>query len=407
MKTVMLVFGTRPEAIKMCPLVNELKTRKTIRTVVCVTGQHRQMLDQVLEAFQTVPDYDLSIMKTGQTLFDVTTNILNRIGTVLDEVKPDVVLVHGDTSTTFVTALACFYKQIPVGHVEAGLRTYNIYSPYPEEFNRQAVSIISAYNFAPTELARQNLLKEGKKAETIWVTGNDGHIYLSVVPDKGSFTEPTEGYTPASAQETADALLAQLDFVQYVDIAPGLTLEDYYRTDPHWRQECLISTAQTLAQAMDVPLASDFQENAVDTPFFGSYAGKTDEPLTADTLRYLIGGTLDACTVYDYETEAQEGLYDLSAVDTKTPYDLYLQGSKSLLRIDSPLSATDKTLVVFRDSFGSSLIPLLSESYRTIYAVDIRYLSSQMVGRFLSFDGSEDVLFLYSTMVLQNSRTMK
>ena len=172
MKKVMLVFGTSPEAIKMCPLVNELKSRKEIETIVCVTGQHRQMLDQVLEAFDVVPDYDLSIMKDRQTLFDVTTNILNRIKEVLEEVHPDVVLVHGDTSTTFVTALACFYLQIPVGHVEAGLRTYNIYSPYPEEFNRQAVSIISAYNFAPTELSRQNLLKEGKNPDTIYVTGN-------------------------------------------------------------------------------------------------------------------------------------------------------------------------------------------------------------------------------------------
>ena len=172
MKKVMLVFGTRPEAIKMCPLVNELKTRKGIETLGCVTGQHRQMLDQVLEAFQVEPDYDLSIMKDRQTLFDVTTNILNRIKAVLEEVQPDVVLVHGDTSTTFVTALACFYLQIPVGHVEAGLRTYNIYSPYPEEFNRQAVSIISAYNFAPTELSKENLLREGKNPDTIYVTGN-------------------------------------------------------------------------------------------------------------------------------------------------------------------------------------------------------------------------------------------
>lgn len=172
MKTVMLVFGTRPEAIKMCPLVNELKTRKEIRTVVCVTGQHREMLDQVLHAFSVVPDYDLSIMLPKQTLFDITTNILNRIKTVLEEVKPDVVLVHGDTSTTFVTALACFYLQISVGHVEAGLRTYNIFSPYPEEFNRQAVSIISKYNFVPTELSKQNLIREGKKSETIYVTGN-------------------------------------------------------------------------------------------------------------------------------------------------------------------------------------------------------------------------------------------
>ena len=172
MKKVMLVFGTRPEAIKMCPLVNELKKRKELQTVVCVTGQHRQMLDMVLEAFDVTPDYDLSIMKEKQTLFDVTTNILNRIKEVLEKEKPDVVLVHGDTSTTFVTALACFYLQIPVGHVEAGLRTYNIYSPYPEEFNRQAVSIISKFNFAPTELSKQNLLKEGKDPDSIFVTGN-------------------------------------------------------------------------------------------------------------------------------------------------------------------------------------------------------------------------------------------
>jgi len=172
MKRIMLVFGTRPEAIKMCPLVNELKTRNGIETIVCVTGQHRQMLDQVLETFGVVPDYDLSIMKDKQTLFDITTNILEKIKTVLETVKPDVVLVHGDTSTTFVTALACFYLQIPVGHVEAGLRTYNIYSPYPEEFNREAVGIISSYNFAPTPLSRDNLLREGKKAEMIYVTGN-------------------------------------------------------------------------------------------------------------------------------------------------------------------------------------------------------------------------------------------
>lgn len=172
MKTVMLVFGTRPEAIKMCPLVNELKSRENIKTVVCVTGQHRQMLDMVLDTFHVVPDYDLSIMKAGQTLFDITTNILNGIGGVLDEVKPDVVLVHGDTSTTFVTALACFYKQIAIGHVEAGLRTYNIYSPYPEEFNRQAVGIVAKYNFSPTELSKENLLREGKDPSSIYVTGN-------------------------------------------------------------------------------------------------------------------------------------------------------------------------------------------------------------------------------------------
>lgn len=172
MKKVMCVFGTRPEAIKICPLVLEMKKREGLEVIVCVTAQHRQMLDQVLETFGVVPDYDLNIMKDRQTLFDITTGVLNGIKEVLEEVKPDVVLVHGDTSTTFVTALACFYLQIPVGHVEAGLRTYNIYSPYPEEFNREAVSIVSQYNFAPTPLSRDNLLREGRKAENIYVTGN-------------------------------------------------------------------------------------------------------------------------------------------------------------------------------------------------------------------------------------------
>ncbi len=188
-KKVMLVFGTRPEAIKMCPLVNELKSRDNFKTVVCVTGQHRQMLDQVLDAFNVKPDYDLSIMKTGQTLFDITTNILNGIGEVLDEVKPDVVLVHGDTSTTFVTALACFYKQIAVGHVEAGLRTYNIYSPYPEEFNRQAVGIVAKYNFSPTEISKQNLLNEGKDPLSIYVTGNTAIDALKTTVRK-EYTHP-------------------------------------------------------------------------------------------------------------------------------------------------------------------------------------------------------------------------
>lgn len=172
MKKVMIVFGTRPEAIKMCPLVKELQGRKTIDTIVCVTGQHKEMLDQVLKVFSVIPDYNLHIMQEKQTLFDITNRILLKIQDVLEREKPSVVLVHGDTTTTFATALACYYMQIPVGHVEAGLRTYNIYSPYPEEFNRQAVGIISAYNFAPTELARQNLLREGKREEAVYVTGN-------------------------------------------------------------------------------------------------------------------------------------------------------------------------------------------------------------------------------------------
>jgi UDP-N-acetylglucosamine 2-epimerase (non-hydrolysing) len=172
MKKILLIFGTRPEAIKMCPVVNELKTRKEFETVVCVTGQHREMLDQVLKVFNVLPEYDLAIMKSKQTLFELTTNILDSIKLVLEIVKPDVVLVHGDTSTTFVTALACFYLRIPVGHVEAGLRTHNIYSPFPEEFNRHVVSIIAKYNFTPTNISSMNLRNEGVREETIFITGN-------------------------------------------------------------------------------------------------------------------------------------------------------------------------------------------------------------------------------------------
>lgn len=172
MKKILFVFGTRPEAIKMCPLVNEFKKHQNIRVIVCVTGQHREMLDQVLHTFSVIPDYDLSIMKTGQSLFDITSIVLKKMEVILKEVCPDIVMVHGDTTTTFTAALACFYLQIPVAHVEAGLRTYNIYSPFPEEFNREAVSIVAKYNFAPTQLAKQNLIREGRRESSIYVTGN-------------------------------------------------------------------------------------------------------------------------------------------------------------------------------------------------------------------------------------------
>jgi len=190
MKKIMLVFGTRPEAIKMCPLVLELKTRGSMfHTVVCVTGQHREMLDSVLQAFDVTPDYDLSIMDSGQTLFDITTKVMQGMRGVLEKERPDVVLVHGDTTTTFAAALSCYYLGIPVGHVEAGLRTYNIQAPYPEEFNRQAVDIVTEYNFAPTETSRDNLLREGKRPETVFVTGNTAIDALRTTV-RNSFTHP-------------------------------------------------------------------------------------------------------------------------------------------------------------------------------------------------------------------------
>lgn len=197
MKKVMVVFGTRPEAIKMCPLVKELKNSTQLQTIVCVTGQHRQMLDMVLDAFKVVPDYDLSVMKEKQTLFDVTVNILRGMNEVLVKENPDLVLVHGDTTTTFATALAGFYLHIPVGHVEAGLRTYNIDSPFPEEFNRQAVSLISRFNFAPTEVSRNNLLNEGKKEDTIFVTGNTAIDALKVTV-KENYVHPELAWAEGS-----------------------------------------------------------------------------------------------------------------------------------------------------------------------------------------------------------------
>jgi len=169
---VMTIFGTRPEAIKMAPLVNELKLHKEIDTIVCVTAQHRQMLDQVLTTFSIVPDYDLNIMKEGQTLTEVTTNALKGLGKVMEDVRPDIVLVHGDTTTTFAGALSAFYCKIPVGHVEAGLRTYDKYSPYPEEMNRQMVSNIADIHFAPTKQSAENLINEGIDESKIYITGN-------------------------------------------------------------------------------------------------------------------------------------------------------------------------------------------------------------------------------------------
>ena len=233
-------------------------------------------------------------------------------------------------------------------------------------------------------------------------------IFLAVVPDKAQFTVPPEGYTPAGAAETADYLCGALDFLTPVDIAAGLTLADYYRTDPHWRQEQLHPTADALLTAMGAPVSGTRDETlcALEGAFHGSYWGKTEEPLEPDTLSYLTSPVLEGCTVHNYETDTDGGVYDFTAAQG-APYDLFLSGSRSLLRIDNPDALSDRTLVVFRDSFGSSIIPLLAESYRTVYAVDIRYLSSDRLGRVVDFPNDADVLLLYSATVLQNSITLK
>lgn len=233
-------------------------------------------------------------------------------------------------------------------------------------------------------------------------------VYLAVVPDKAQFTVPPEGYVPAGAAETADYLCGALDFLTPVDIAAGLTLTDYYRTDPHWRQEQLRPAADTLLTAMGAPAPGTRDETlcALEGDFHGGYWGKTEEPLEPDTLSYLTSPTLESCTVHNYETDTDGGIYDFAAAQD-APYDLFLSGSRSLLRIDNPNALWDRTLVVFRDSFGSSIIPLLAESYRTVYAVDIRYLASDRLGRVVDFPDDADVLFLYSATVLHNSITLK
>ena len=233
-------------------------------------------------------------------------------------------------------------------------------------------------------------------------------VYLAVVPDKAQFTVPPEGYTPAGAAETADYLCGALDFLTPVDIAGELTLTDYYRTDPHWRQEQLRPVADTLLTAMGAPVPDTRDETlcALEGEFRGAYWDKSPQSLEPDTLAYLTSGALEHCTVHNYETNTDGGVYDFAAAQD-APYDLFLSGSRSLLRIDNPNALSDRTLVVFRDSFGSSIIPLLAESYRTVYAVDIRYLASDRLGRVVDFPDDADVLLLYSTTVLHNSITLK
>ena len=240
-----------------------------------------------------------------------------------------------------------------------------------------------------------------------YFTGEGYRRYLAVVPDKAQFTEPPEGYTPAGAQETADYLAQRLP-VEEVGIAPLLSLEDYYRTDPHWRQERLHPVAQALADAMGVSLPDTAEESlhTLAGEFHGSYWGKTAEPLAADVLSYITSPLLDGCVVYDYETDSTGGVYDLTAAE-KAPYDLFLSGSKALLRIENPAAGNDRTLIVFRDSFGSSLIPLLAQGYGTVYAVDIRYLATDALARVVTFPEEADVLLVYSATVLQNSVTLK
>ena len=234
----------------------------------------------------------------------------------------------------------------------------------------------------------------------------EANIYLSVIPDKNCFLAAENGY-PAMDYDRFFALMREkVDFAQFVDLTDTLSLGSYYRTDLHWRQESLLPTAKALADAMGVSLTEDFTEVTLDTPFYGVYRGQSALPMESDKLAYLTNSVLEGCRVYDYESGEYLPVYTLDKAGGSDPYEIFLSGPKSLLRIENPNAKTERKLIVFRDSFGASLIPLLAEGYREITLIDIRYLSPASLGRFVDFD-AQDVLFLYSTSVLNDSATIK
>lgn len=239
-----------------------------------------------------------------------------------------------------------------------------------------------------------------------YLAETEANVYLSIIPDKNVFLAADNGYPVMDYEAFCAAVREKMDFAGYIDLAPSLSLDSYYRTDIHWRQEALANTAQLLAGGLGVTLSQGYESVLLDTPFYGVYRGQSALPMEADALAYLTNSIIESCRVYDYETDSYLPVYDLSRAEGDDPYEIFLSGPKSLLRIENPNAQTDRSLVVFRDSFAASLIPLLAEGYRDITLVDIRYLSPASLGRFLSFD-QQDVLFLYSTPVLNDSSAIK
>lgn len=240
-----------------------------------------------------------------------------------------------------------------------------------------------------------------------YLAGTDADIYLSVIPDKNYFLAADNGYPAPDYAALTEQLRAETDFARYIDLFDTLTIEDYYRTDSHWRQENLLPAAGTLASAMGVTLPElSYTENTLARPYYGVYYGYAALPMEPDVLTYLTHPVLDSCTVYNYETGTSGTIYDLAKAEGKDPYELFLSGSVSLLTIENPEVDTQKELVIFRDSFGSSIAPLLAAGYSKITLVDIRYLPSTQLGKYLTFT-DQDVLFLYSAAVLNNSETLK
>ena len=239
-----------------------------------------------------------------------------------------------------------------------------------------------------------------------YLSDTDCRVYFSVIPDKNHFMAAQNGYPGYDYTDLVSSITSQLPQMQYIEISDLLSLDDYYRTDTHWRQEKIIDVAKYIASQMGVTLSADYAVMKLEKPFYGVYYGQASLPMAPDTLYYLQNDLLQHCTVYDYETSQNGGIYDMNLAQGNDPYELFLSGSKSLLIIENPNAESDRELIVFRDSFGSSLTPLLVEGYRRVTVVDIRYLSSHMLGKLIDFNG-QDVLFLYSTLVLNNSITLK
>ena len=239
-----------------------------------------------------------------------------------------------------------------------------------------------------------------------YLADTDCRIYLSIIPDKNYFMAKQNGYPDLDYDRLISVMREEMPYAVYADLFPALSLEDYYRTDTHWRQERLGRAAVVLAETMGSGLTQEYTEKELDVPFYGVYYGQSALPLKPDSIKYLDSGLFDACTVYDYETGTEGTIYHPELARGRDPYEFFLAGSKSLLTIRNPQAKTDRELVIFRDSFGSSVAPLLAEAYRSVTLVDIRYLQPALLGRFLTFE-NQDILFLYSTSVLNNSVTLK
>ena len=252
----------------------------------------------------------------------------------------------------------------------------------------------------------ENASERFKNVYDKYLSGTECNVYLSIIPDKNYFLAEENGYPSIDYKKLEEYMRDKCSYMKYIDISDTLEISDYYRTDTHWRQEKITDTALKLASEMGTAVSSDYSQQLLDNPFYGVYYGQLALPFDADEIYYLENDILRNCKVYNYETSSEGSLYDMEKAFGKDPYEMYLSGSVSLIEITNPNAVSDKELVVFRDSFGSSLAPLLAEGYSKITLVDIRYLSSAMIGNFIDFD-KQDVLFLYSTLVLNNSVTLK